>query len=59
MMLLPIKHAENDFDFKNDDFDIEDKERSGWLRAFEDEELGRWSKIHQIQQFKYGNTQNA
>ena len=25
--------------FKNGDFDVEDKERSGRLRAFEDEEL--------------------
>ena len=40
IVLLPIKHAENGFDaLKSSDFDVEDKERSGRPRAFEDEEL--------------------
>ena len=38
-MLLLIKYAEWFRRFKSDDFDVEDKERSGQPRAFEDEEL--------------------
>ncbi|KYN01841.1 Cytochrome c1-2, heme protein, mitochondrial, partial [Cyphomyrmex costatus] len=40
IVLLPIKHAENSFDaFKVIILNVEDKERSGGLRAFENKEL--------------------